>query len=147
MHHLTMHLKNPCAFLTQGEGIASLMPQAQRLLELRRIFAAILPRELADSCSIANYKQGRIVVLASNGAVAAKLNLLRPALLDRLSKRGVEITGLDIRVQPRNDSPQPLDKSSKITQGAAQELDRLYQQLPDSELKDAVGRILRRDRS
>jgi hypothetical protein len=146
MHSQNMHLKNPYAFLTQADGIASLMPQARRLLELRGTFAAILPRVLADSCSIANYRQGRIVVLASNGAVAAKLNLLRPALLDRLSKRGVEITGLDIRVQPRNDSPQALDKSSKITPGAVQELDRLYQQLPDSELKDAVGRILRRER-
>lgn len=146
MHSQNMHLKNPYAFLTQADGIASLMPQARRLLELRGIFAAMLPRLLADSCSIANYRQGKIVVLASNGAVAAKLNLLRPMLLDRLSKRGVEITGLDIRVQPRDDSPQVLDKSSKLTLGATQELNRLHQQLPDSELKDTVGRILRRGR-
>jgi len=141
-----MQIKNPYAFLTQPDGIASLMPQARRLLELRGIFAAILPPALAHSCSIANYKQGKIVVFAPNGAVAARLNLLRPTLLDRLSKRGVEITGLDIRVQPQPDSVQAIDKLNKITRRAAQELDRLYEQLPDSELKVAVGRMLRRNR-
>jgi hypothetical protein len=146
MHPQNMHIKNPCAFLTQAEGIASLMPQARRLLELRGIFAAILPRALADSCSIANCKQGKVVVFAPNGAVAAKLNLLRPTLLDRLSQRGIEVTGLDIRVQPRDGSPQVTEKSSKLSPEAAQELDRLYGQLPDSKLKDAVGRMLRRNR-
>ena len=146
MHPRKMHIKNPYAFLTQADGIAPLMPQARRLLELRGIFAAILPRALADSCSIANYKQGRIVVFAPNGAVAAKLNLLRPALVDRLSKRGIEVTGLDIRVQPREDHSQVTEKSKQLGPAAVRELDRLYGQLPDSELKDAVGRMLGRDR-
>ena len=144
MHPQNMHIKNPCAFLTQPDGIAPLMPQARRLLELRRNFDAILPRALSDSCSIANYRQGKIVVFASNGAVAAKLNLLRPTLVDRLSKRGVEVTGLDIRVQPRPDNAQVPEKSSKLTQEAARELNRLYGQLPDSELKDTVGKMLGR---
>src|SRR5574342_316751 len=109
--------------------------------------AAILPPALARSCSIANYRQGKIVVFAPNGAVAAKLNLLRPTLLDRLSKRGAEITGLDIRVQPRPDESQPVEKENKLTDEAALELDRLHKQLPDSELKVAVGRILRRNRA
>jgi hypothetical protein len=142
-----MQIKSPYAFLAQPDGIASLMPQARRLLELRRTFAAILPQELAHSCSIANYRQGKIVVFAPNGAVAAKLHLLRPTLLDRLSKRGVEITGLDIRVQPHPSSHQYIEKSNKITQRAAEELDRLHEQLPDSELKVAIARMLRRNRS
>lgn len=145
MHSQNMHTKNPCALLTQADGIASLMPQARRLLELRRIFAAALPQSLADSCSLANYKQGNVVVYAFNGAVAAKLNLLRPTLLEQLSKRGVEITGLDIRVQPRDASAQTIEKSSKITPAATHNLNRLYEQLPDSELKNAVGKIARRD--
>lgn len=147
MHSQNMHTKNPCAFLTQPDGIASLMPQARRLLELRGIFAALLPQSLADSCSIANYKQGRILIYAFNGAVAAKLNLLRPTLLEQLPKRGVEITGLDIRVQPRPERRQAVEKSSKITREATERLSRLYKQLPDSELKNAVGRILRRGRA
>jgi hypothetical protein len=56
----------------------------------------------------------------------------------------MEVTGLDIRVQPRQDNAQVPEKSSKLTQEAARELTRLYGQLPDSELKDTVGKMLGR---
>ena len=109
--------------------------------ELRKHLAAVLPQALADSCSVANYKQGKVVIYAINGAVAAKLNLLRPALQQHLAKRGVEITGMDIRVQPLKDRVQLLEKQSKITSEAIQKLRLLYEQLPDSELKNVVGRL------
>src|SRR2546425_10881192 len=40
-------MKNPYAFLDQPDGIAPLMPQARRLIELREILAAVLPESLA----------------------------------------------------------------------------------------------------
>lgn len=142
MHSKNRHPENPCTFLIQADGVAALMPQARRLLELRKHLAAALPQALADSCSVANYKQGKVVIYAINGAVAAKLNLLRPSLQQHLAKRGVEVTGMDIRVQPRQDCSQPLEKQSKITSEAFRNLQLLYEQLPDSELKNAVGRLV-----
>jgi hypothetical protein len=141
MHSKNRHPENPCTFLIQADGVAALMPQARRLLELRKYLAAALPQALADSCSVANYKQGKVVVYAINGAVAAKLNLLRPSLQQHLAKRGVEVTGMDIRVQPRQDRSQLVEKQSKITSEAVRKLQSLYEQLPDSELKHAVGRL------
>jgi len=72
MHSQNMHPKNPCAFLNQPDGIASLMPQARRLIELRGILSAVLPPSLARWCSIANYKRGKVVIFAASSAVAAK---------------------------------------------------------------------------
>src|SRR3989442_14409881 len=69
-------MKTPYAFLDQPDGIAPLMPQARRLIELREILAAVLPESLARCCSIANYKQGNVVIFAANGAIAAKLKLM-----------------------------------------------------------------------
>jgi hypothetical protein len=146
MLYQTLPTKNPCAYLTQPDGIASLMPQARRLIELRGILAAALPESLARSCSVANYKQGRIVIFAANSAVAAKLKLLSPALSEELSKRAVEVTGLEVRVQPLNYDSQAFEKSAKISVEAAHGLDRLLQQLPDSELRTAIGRIAGRGR-
>lgn len=141
-----MHTKNPCAFLADSDGIASLMPQAKRLLELRAAFAAMLPKPLAQSCSVANYKQGKIIVFAANSAVAAKLKLMRPTLLEQLAKRANEVTGMEVQVQPPSHERQAIEKSSKISQDAAENLDRLCTQLPDSELKNAIGRIAHRGR-
>ncbi len=146
MHSQNMHPKNPCAFLNQPDGIASLMPQARRLIELRGILSAVLPPSLARWCSIANYKQGKVVIFAASSAVAAKLKLMRPTLVEQLSQRGVEVTGLEVRVQALDREHQVFEKSSKISVEAAARLARLCEQLPDSELKIALGRIARRHR-
>ncbi len=139
-------MKNPCAFLNQPDGIAPLMSQARRLIELRGILAAILPESLARCCSIANYKQGKIVIFAANGAIAAKLKLMLPTLSEQLSKRATEVTGLEVCVQPPASDPQVTEKSAKISPGAALELAKVCGQLPDSELKVALGKFASRHR-
>src|SRR5436309_2208188 len=106
-------MKNPYAFLNQPDGIAPLMPQARRLIELREILAGVLPESLARCCSIANYKQGKVVIFAANGATAAKLKLMLPTLSEQLSKRGIEVTGLEVCVQP-------LASDSQLTRQAGQ---------------------------
>jgi|SRR5882672_10959547 len=139
-------MKNPCAFLNQPDGIAQLMPQARRLIELREILAAILPESLARCCSIANYKQGRVVIFAVNGAIAAKLKLMLPTLLEQLSKRTFEVTGLEVCVQPPSSDPQVIEKSAKISLEVVLGLTRLGEQLPDSELKIALDKFASRHR-
>ncbi len=146
MHSQNMHPKNPCAFLNQPDGIASLMPQARRLIELRGILSAVLPSSLARSCSIANYKRGKVVIFAASSAVAAKLKLMRPTLVEQLSQRGVEVTGLEVRVQALDHERQVFEKYSKMSVEAAAKVAELCEQLPDSELKSALGRIARRHR-
>ena len=139
-------MKNPYAFLNQPDGIAPLMPQARRLIELREILAAMLPESLARCCSIANYKQGKVVVFAANGATAAKLKLMLPTLSEQLSKRGIEVTGLEVCVQPPASDPQVTEKSAKMSPGAALEMAKVCEQLPDSELKITLVKIAARHR-
>jgi len=139
-------MKNPCAFLSQADGIAPLMPQARRLIELREILAAVLPESLARYCSIANYKQGKVVIFAANGATAAKLKLMLPTLSEQLSKRGIEVTGLEVCVQLLASDPQVVEKSAKMSLEAALVLARLCEQLPDSELKITLAKFAARHR-
>ena len=137
-------MKHPYAFLNQPDGIAPLMPQARRLIELRQILAAVLPESLARYCSIANLKQGKVVIFAANGAIAAKLKLMLPTLLEQLSKRAMEVTGLEVCVQPLASDPQVVEKSAKMSVDIAAEVSRLCEQLPDSELKTALVKIAAR---
>ena len=96
-----MHSQNIAAYLDNSEGIGSLMPQAARLLELRRQLSEFLPKPLAKSCEIANYKQGKVVIFAENGAIAAKLAHYRPKLINLFSARGIEVTAIEVTVQVR----------------------------------------------
>src|SRR2546427_3378284 len=139
-------MKNPYAFLDQPDGIAPLMPQARRLIELREILAAVLPESLARCCSIANFKQGKVVIFAANGAIAAKLKLMLPTLLEQLSKRAIEVTGLEVCVQPLASDRQLVEKSAKMSVEAVSWLARLCEQLPDSELKITLVKIAARHR-
>jgi len=136
-----MHMKNPCSFLNQADAVSALMPQAERLIELREILSSLLPVSLARRCSVANYKQGRVVIFAANGATAAKLKLMLPALLEQLSGRALEVTGMDVVVQALEPEPQVSEKSARISSEAASGLAELCEQLPDSELKTALSRI------
>jgi hypothetical protein len=141
-----MHTRKPYAFLLQPDGIASLMPQTQLLIELRLRLTATLPETLKQTCSIANYKQGKVIIFATNGAVAAKLKLMRSELTKQLSQRGVQVTGIEVQVQPPEVERQVPVPSAKIGKNAVDSLTRLEEQLPDSQLKNVVARFLMRER-
>jgi hypothetical protein len=138
---MTMHPHKPDALLAGSDGIPALMPQARRLLELRQLLADLLPDALARACTVANYKRGKLVVFAENNAIAAKLRLLSPALCDRLSKRGVQVTEMDIGVQAPEAAREKSSKSARLSGSAAAALAELASQLPDSLLKESIARM------
>lgn len=140
-----MHYKNLRAYLDSAVGIASLLPQAERLIELRRIYSKLVPRQLLQSSAIVNYRQGNIVIFADNSAIAAKLRLLSPRLVNDFSKSGVEVTGIRLEVQPRpGPAHQAAPKRARLSRAGADSLDALARQLPDSKLKRTLSELARR---
>src|SRR3989337_2386598 len=53
----SMHAKKLRAYLDSAAGIAGLLPQAERLIELRHIYRKLVPQQLLRSSSIVNYRQ------------------------------------------------------------------------------------------
>jgi hypothetical protein len=134
------------SYLKHPESIGSLMPQVARLLELRRALAEFLPSNLSRSCMIANYRQGKVVIFAQSGAVAAKLKLLTPSLLAHLAKRAPQVTGVVIEAQPAGPVAVPFSKAAQLSQNSAETLAQFAAELPDSALKTAIARIALRNR-
>jgi hypothetical protein len=135
-----MHSKDLRAYLDSAVGIAGLLPQAERLIELRRIYAKLVPEQLSKSSAIVNYRQRNVVIFADNNAIAAKLRLLSPRLVNDFSKCGLEVTGIRLEVQPRQ-APRKdeMHKRAKLSRAGAESLDTLARQLPDSKLKQALA--------
>ena len=140
-----MQPKSLTSFLE--DGISSLLPQTQRLLEIRQVFARLLPANLRRSSVIANFKQGKVVLFAANSAVAAKLKLLAPTLQDDLVKSGYQVTAMEVQVQPSEPAPKLQEKRANLTPEAGRHLAHLSEQLPDSKLKNIVASMAKRSAS
>jgi hypothetical protein len=138
-----MHSKNVDAYLEQAGGINSLMPQAKRLLELRQILLETLPAPLAQFANVANFRQGKVIIFAANSAIAAKLKMLAPGLKDRLVDRGLQVTALEIEVQPGQGTASLPQKAAVLSDAGRRALARLESQLPDSKLKSMVSALLK----
>lgn len=79
-------------------NLARLSSHAQLLLELQRAFVIETP--LARNSRVANYKLGRLIIYAENGAVATKLKQIEPRLIAFFRQITSEVTAIDVRVQP-----------------------------------------------
>ncbi|MFO1361100.1 MAG: DciA family protein [Burkholderiales bacterium] len=141
-----MHAKKIGQYLDASPGVDRLTSHAACLLALRRAMAEALPEPLRQSCAIANYKQGKVIVLAENSAAAARLRLLAPSLVELLGQRGWQITGLKIEVQPgARARTQPIEKKRVLLSSSARAaLARRGAELPDSRLRHALEALARR---
>lgn len=141
-----MHSKNIRAYLDSNAGLAALLPHAERLIELRQIYGQLMPQQLLRYSSIVNYKRETVVIFAENNAIAAKIKLLSPRLVNDFSKRGVEVTGIRLEVQPRQESQlSGSRKRAELSQGGSEILGALAARLPDSRLKQAIKKIAGRN--
>ncbi len=142
-----MHSKNLRAFLDSAAGIASLLPHAERLIELRRVYCKLVPQQLLRFSSIVNYKQENIVIFAENNAIAAKLRMLSPRLINDFSKCGVQVTGIRVQVQPPQEPPElHPPKRATLSQAGAESLRALAKRLPECSLKQTLATMVGRKR-
>ncbi len=85
----------------------------------------------------------QLVLLAASPAAAAKLKLLPEALLAYLHQHGAQVNSVSVRVQPGiGEVPEPVPKEAHLTGAALQELDALYQRLPESVFRKALKTLL-----
>lgn len=137
-------------FLLQGDDSNSLISHANFLLELRRIVIPLLPGEFARYCSIANYKDGKLVIFADNNAVAAKLRLLAGGLPRKISSHlqqtGRQVTAVVIEVQPRVRPPTVSRQALPISPRGAQDILDLSTQVVDIKLKSVLESLASRAR-
>ncbi len=143
-----MQAKRIGDYLDRGEDTSRLVPQAASLLAVRQHLSGLLPDNLRRSCVIANYKQGVVVIVAGNNAVAAKLRYYEPSIIETLGQCGLKATGIRVDVQGARSFPLqvPEKKALSLSPAAADALARLGRRLPESRLKQAVGALVKKSR-
>ncbi len=120
---------------------------AQRLNAISRIWETVAPIGLARSCRVGRLDDGVLTLLADNGAIASKMKQQLPSLLEKLQKRGSEITGIRVDVQVKIPSPERVVAPKQgISQQSLASLEKLDADLEDSPLKEALTNLIKHQR-
>lgn len=134
-------------YLAADETLGPIVAKARQIDSLARLCTEFLPAGLAGQVRAANFRDGELVLLASNPPTAAKLKMLAESLRKFLLRQGSKVSLVSVRVQPTSahQAPAPRPKSAVLTAKGISELSGLYDKLaPDSPTRDALGRMLSR---
>lgn len=136
--------KAPAQFLETDAAAGRVLGHARLLLKLANRFEAIAPGGLRHSAHVANYKSGRVIIHADNGAVAAKIRQMSRRLCSELSVEGAECNDIDVKVQPQQMPFRSMSSTSKpLSAKTAGILRSTAESLPKGALRDALDRLLK----
>ncbi len=127
--------------LTADNAVAR---HARRLMALQPLVDRCVPASLRVPLTVANFREGTLVLTAPNGALAHRARLAVPALLAALQQQEPAVRVLRIEVQRTFPEPRPPRKVAVLSTAARESLENLAHTLPDSDVKAAVERLLRR---
>jgi hypothetical protein len=131
-------------FLSTTERLQSLTQTVGRLLEVQKVYLGLAaPKSLAEFSKVGALEHGTLILLAENGAIAAKLRQQLPTLLSKFQQRGVQVNAIRVEVQAgiRREEARPLyDK--RIDETGLESLQKLQNRLEDGPLKGALAKLL-----
>ena len=137
--------KGPEQYLNSDAATSRVMAHARLLQKLSRRFEAVAPSGLRHAARVANYKSGKIVIHADNGAVATKIRQMSQRLCDELSKGGAECNDMEVKVQPRQNPYQTRTSTLKpLSDKAFGMLQSTAEKLPKGPLRQALDTLLKR---
>ena len=137
--------KGPEQYLDSDAATSRVMAHARLLQKLSRRFEAVAPSGLRHAARVANYKSGKIVIHADNGAVATKIRQMSQRLCDELSKGGAECSLMEVKVQPRQNPYQTRTSTQKpLSDKAFGMLQSTAENLPEGPLRRALDTLLKR---
>lgn len=124
--------------------LKAILVRVERLASLQQTYAGAVPMELAKRSRVAYERGGTVVVVADTSAVAAKLRQLVPRIVIGIVKSAPEVTSIRVEVQVAETSDGPRDIRPEIGSRALSSLCELRDSLPDSPLRQAIGKLVSR---
>lgn len=132
-------------FLSAQGEFQPVIEKAREIEALSKLLNDFLPPELAPLARVANFKEGKLILLAVNGPAAAKLKLLSESLGVYISKQRSQVNSVSVRVQPGlGEAIDPAPKQAQLTRAALQELVALYTKIRESPFRKALKALLDR---
>jgi hypothetical protein len=133
--------------LASDAGLQPVIAKAREINALSKLCFDFLPPGLARLVRAINFNDRpdrQLVLLAASPAAAAKLKLLSEPLSLYLLQHGAQVNSVSVRVQPGGWSVQEVTARAprRLSATALQQLQGLYQKLPDSPARAALKNLL-----
>lgn len=93
-------IKSISNLLDRDPAATQVMAHATGVLKAGRIYQLIVSPALARVSRVANLRAGVVIIHTEHGAAANKLMQQTHHLIDEFLKKGLECSGIEIRVQP-----------------------------------------------
>ncbi len=134
------------AFLgsNSNQGLLHLSQRAKLLAVLQQHYQQVVPPPLMQASRVMQLHGPTLILAADNGAVASKLRQISPEIIAIFQKRGIEVTGIQIRVQVRTRATPVISSPRKLDKNGKNELESLALTLQEGPLKNALRRLARR---
>ncbi|MFN7278403.1 MAG: DciA family protein [Betaproteobacteria bacterium] len=135
-------------WLLQGPETSLLVRLAARHLALQRTYEQIVSPSVATSSCVAASRGDTVQIVATNGAIAAKLKQLASRLTVQFRERGQEVTRIEVMVQVRffAEPGPPPPKRARLPLQAVAAIEDLAANMADASLRSALDRFAKRHR-
>lgn len=132
--------------LLQAEPhFAVALPEAERLFELNRRFAGVVPAAVARACRIAAVQGDNAVIFCANGAAASRVRAQAKGVASALSRADAPVGSIKVKIRADWSVP-PAPEKHDIPTAGLNAFKALEGSLPDGGLKSALERLLNRRR-
>lgn len=128
-------------YLTDSRELRQLAHSARELTTLQQQYRRIAPPSLLRASHVQQLDQQTLTLAADNAAVAAKLRQLAPQFVQQLRQMGVEVTGIQVRVQVASQARRTAPRQRSLGPAGRRQMASLADSLPDSPLKRALKRF------
>ena len=132
-------------WLGRDNQTANILATAQLHLALKSLVAEPLPAGLRLAFEVVKLDRGTLTLVATNGAVGAKLRQLAPRIVSNLQARGRMINDVQVKVSVQHGAPtyQKPDKTARPLDSAdLKAFENLKAHLQPGPLADAVAKLL-----
>jgi hypothetical protein len=133
------------AILRSDPTLAVALPEAERLRELNRRFATVVPAAVARACRVAAIQGETALVYCANGAAASRVRSQATGVGQALTRPDVPVLAVKVKVRADWTLPEKHEKAGlgSAALAAFRDLDK---ELPEGDLKAAVDALLARRR-
>jgi hypothetical protein len=134
-------------FIQAEPALKPLLRQLSELRYVQTLVSQALPPSLAKLGQVGSFRDGTLVLIAENGAAAAKLKQVLPELIDKISQQLQKLIEIRVSVQVDLLTQQKEPKRHRkppLGHAAIQSLRKLAEDLAPSPLKDEVALLVSR---
>jgi hypothetical protein len=131
--------------LRDNPTLAVALPEAERLRELNRRFAGVVPAAVARACRVAAIQDETALLFCANGAAASRVRSQATGVARALTRPEAPVVAVKVKVRAEWTLPEKREKAG-MGAAALNAFRDLDAHLPDGDLKAAVDALLARRR-